>query len=98
MSVPADPLLETLVNDFGANYAFALDLLQEYRQDRRGVDPTWREYFDRVTGTPSADEEPPRRAAGAGEGGGTQPLAAITEQGAGAEGQGQAGALSESDR
>ena len=35
MSTAADPLLETLVNDFGGNYVFALDLLEQYRQDRQ---------------------------------------------------------------
>ena len=48
MSTAADPLLETLVNDFGGNYVFALDLLEQYRQDRRSVDATWRAYFDKA--------------------------------------------------
>ena len=30
----ADPLLDALVNDFGGNYVFALDLLEQYRRDR----------------------------------------------------------------
>src|SRR5512147_1003532 len=46
----AEPLLETLVNDFGSNYAFALDLLEEYRRDRSGVDTGWRAYFDQALG------------------------------------------------
>jgi hypothetical protein len=45
-----DPLLDALVNDFGGNYVFALDLLEQYRQDRLAVEPSWREYFDRATG------------------------------------------------
>src|SRR5215472_9426243 len=46
----ADPLIETLVSDFGGNYVFALDLLEQYRADRAAVDPSWREYFDKMTG------------------------------------------------
>ena len=49
----ADPLLDTLVNDFGANYVFALDLLEEYRRDRGAVEPSWREYFDRLSAWPA---------------------------------------------
>jgi 2-oxoglutarate decarboxylase len=49
----AEPLLDTLVNDFGSNYVFALDLLDTYRQDRGAVDASWRDYFDRVTGRPA---------------------------------------------
>jgi 2-oxoglutarate decarboxylase len=45
-----DPLVDALVSDFGGNYAFALDLLEQYRQDPGSVDGSWREYFDRVTG------------------------------------------------
>ena len=48
-----DPFLNALVNDFGGNYAFALDLLEQYRQDRATVDVSWREYFDRITGRPA---------------------------------------------
>jgi 2-oxoglutarate dehydrogenase E1 component len=44
-----DPLVDALVSDFGGNYVFALDLLEQYRQDRDSVDGTWREYFDRIT-------------------------------------------------
>jgi 2-oxoglutarate decarboxylase len=54
----ADPLLEPLVNDFGGNYVFALDVLEQYRQDRYAVEPSWRDYFDDLLGvTP----EPPAR-------------------------------------
>ena len=49
----ADPLLETLVSDFGGNYVFALDLLEMYREDRSSVDPSWRSYFDKATGRPA---------------------------------------------
>ena len=45
---PADPLLESLINDFGSNYVFALDVLEQYRHDRRSVEASWREYFDRL--------------------------------------------------
>jgi 2-oxoglutarate dehydrogenase E1 component len=55
----ADPLLETLVNDFGGNYQFALDVLEQYRNDRRSVDASWRDYFDRALGVaPEAAPEP----------------------------------------
>ena len=59
MSATADPLLETLVNDFGGNYVFALDLLEQYRQDRRSVDATWRAYFDKALGLPPEAESAP---------------------------------------
>ncbi|MGE0452086.1 MAG: multifunctional oxoglutarate decarboxylase/oxoglutarate dehydrogenase thiamine pyrophosphate-binding subunit/dihydrolipoyllysine-residue succinyltransferase subunit [Vicinamibacteria bacterium] len=52
----ADPVLESLVSDFGGNYAFALDLFDEYRRDRRAVDPSWRAYFDRLLGVPPEAE------------------------------------------
>src|SRR5262245_55283647 len=59
-TVLADPILEALVNDFGGNYAFALDLLEQYRQDRGSVEPSWREYFDRQLGvTPDPAPMPP---------------------------------------
>src|SRR5262245_42050896 len=50
LETQTDPFLDTLVNDFGANYTFAVDLLGQYRQDRRSVEPSWREYFDRLMG------------------------------------------------
>jgi len=43
-------ILDSLVTDFGNNYAFALELLEEYRRHPEGVDPSWRSYFDRLTG------------------------------------------------
>ncbi len=55
----ADPLLETLVNDFGGNYTFALDLLEQYRKDRASVDPGWRTYFDKALGRAPEPEQPP---------------------------------------
>ena len=63
MSQPADPLLDSLVNDFGGNYVFALDVLEQYRHDRRSVEASWREYFDRLLGVapepvPEAVPEP----------------------------------------
>ena len=45
-----EPLFERLIADFGGNYVFALDILGQYRQDRRSVDASWREYFDRALG------------------------------------------------
>jgi 2-oxoglutarate decarboxylase len=59
MSTAADPLLETLVGDFGGNYVFALDLLEQYRQDRKNVDATWRTYFDKALGRPPEAEAQP---------------------------------------
>ena len=59
MSTATDPLLETLVTDFGGNYVFALDLLEQYRQDRKSVDATWRDYFDKALGRPPEAEPTP---------------------------------------
>ena len=61
MSTAADPLLETLVGDFGGNYVFALDLLEQYRQDRKSVDATWRAYFDKALGLPPRPSSSPSR-------------------------------------
>jgi 2-oxoglutarate dehydrogenase E1 component len=55
---PADSLLDALVNDFGANYEFAVGLLEEYRRDRSSVDASWRQYFDRLMGVPAEPERP----------------------------------------
>jgi 2-oxoglutarate decarboxylase len=55
----ADPLIDRLIGDFGGNYVFALDVLEEYRRDRRGVDPSWRAYFDAATGAPPEAEPSP---------------------------------------
>jgi 2-oxoglutarate decarboxylase len=59
LETQTDPILDTLVNDFGANYVFALDLLEQYRSDRRAVEASWREYFDRLMGVTSPPAEPP---------------------------------------
>jgi len=60
MSIPqADPLLDKLVSDFGGNYVFALDLLEQYRQDRKAVELSWRKYFDEALGAPPRPEAPP---------------------------------------
>ncbi len=56
-TVGVDPLLDVLVSDFGGNYVFALDLLEQYREDRRSVETSWREYFDRQLGV-TPDPEP----------------------------------------
>src|SRR6185295_6433325 len=53
-----DPLVDRLVTDFGANYVFALDLLDQYRRDRHAVEGSWREYFDRLMGVASSPEAP----------------------------------------
>jgi 2-oxoglutarate dehydrogenase E1 component len=47
---PSEPLLDQLVSDFGGNYVFALDLLEQYRSDRGAVEPSWQQYFDRLLG------------------------------------------------
>ena len=60
MSTPeADPLLDKLVGDFGGNYVFAVDLLDQYRQDPEAVDPSWRRYFDEALGVPPEAEATP---------------------------------------
>ena len=46
----ADPLLDTLVDQFGGNYVFVLDLLEQYRMDPQSIDPSWKDYFDRLNG------------------------------------------------
>ena len=60
MSTATDPLLETLVTDFGGNYVFALDLLEMYQADRASVDPSWRTYFDKATGRAARVRRRPR--------------------------------------
>jgi len=70
-----DPLLETLVNDFGGNYVFALDVLDQYRHDRRSVDASWRDYFDRAHGR-APEPEP----AGGGNGGERAATGAVVRQ------------------
>jgi multifunctional 2-oxoglutarate metabolism enzyme len=57
-----DPFLDSLVSDFGGNYVFALDLLEQYRKDPLLVEKSWRDYFDRLAGRP-AEAEPTRPAA-----------------------------------
>src|SRR5947209_4344052 len=54
----ADPLVDVLVNDFGGNYTFALEQLDQYRRDRQSVDASWRQYFDRLMGVPQQQESP----------------------------------------
>jgi multifunctional 2-oxoglutarate metabolism enzyme len=66
MDTQTDPLLDTLISDFGGNYVFALDLLEAYRLNRKTVDKTWRDYFDVATGQalqPEEDEPPVRQSA-----------------------------------
>ncbi len=58
-----DPLVESLISDFGGNYVFALDLLEEYRRDPASVEGSWREYFDRATGAPPSGNGEARRTA-----------------------------------
>ncbi len=49
----SEPLLDALITDFGGNYVFALDLLEDYRKDPKSLDPTWRSYFERLVGEPA---------------------------------------------
>src|SRR5713101_2485286 len=58
-TAPADPLLDSLISDFGGNYVFALDVLEQYRHDRHSVDTSWREYFDKALGVMPEGESPP---------------------------------------
>src|SRR5262245_34628026 len=60
MATAIDPLLDSLVSDFGGNYVFALDLLEQYRRDPRSVEKSWRDYFDRLSGLPAEAEEAPQ--------------------------------------
>src|SRR5260221_4844327 len=55
----ADPLVDTLVRDFGGNYVFALDILEQYRTSPQSVDASWRQYFDRLLGVAPKAEPPP---------------------------------------
>jgi 2-oxoglutarate dehydrogenase E1 component len=82
MSATADPLLETLVNDFGGNYVFALDLLEQYRRDRRSVESTWRAYFDKALGLPPEAAPAPEDAPMSG--GQQQPVTVIVNAAPGA--------------
>ncbi|HYU43569.1 MAG TPA: 2-oxo acid dehydrogenase subunit E2, partial [Vicinamibacteria bacterium] len=56
---PADPLVDALVKDFGGNYVFALDILEQYRSNPQSVDASWRQYFDRLLGVAPKAEPPP---------------------------------------
>jgi 2-oxoglutarate dehydrogenase E1 component len=58
MATAIDPILDSLVNDFGGNYVFALDLLDQYRKDPASVEPSWRSYFDRISGHVEAPAAP----------------------------------------
>jgi len=55
----ADPLVDALVKDFGGNYVFALDILEQYRANPQSVDASWRQYFDRLLGVAPKPEPPP---------------------------------------
>ena len=74
----ADPLLDSLVSDFGGNYVFALDLLEQYRQDRGSVDRSWRDYFDRIAGVPPTPEDSAAPVVRAGTPGGPEPAREMT--------------------
>src|SRR6185436_2859734 len=55
----ADALVDALVKDFGGNYVFALDILEQYRANPQSVDASWRQYFDRLLGVAPKPEPPP---------------------------------------
>src|SRR3989304_5450173 len=63
--IEVEPLLERLIADFGGNYVFALDILGQYRQDRRSVDASWRGDFDPAPRPRPGAPPPPARRAGA---------------------------------
>jgi 2-oxoglutarate dehydrogenase E1 component len=63
----ADPIVESLIADFGGNYVLALELLEQYRQDRAAVDSSWRVYFDVLMGVAPEPEVKPARSAPAGQ-------------------------------
>ena len=53
----ADPLVDALVNDFGGNYVFALDILEQYRRDPQSVDASWRRVLRPAPRGPEAGTE-----------------------------------------
>ena len=57
MALESDVVLDQLAADFGANYAFALDVFDRYHANPRAVERSWRDYFDRLTGAPPAPDE-----------------------------------------
>jgi 2-oxoglutarate dehydrogenase E1 component len=63
MNSTADPILDALIIDFGNNYVFALDLLEDYRRDPGALDASWRLYFDRLTGAAGEVPKPISEAA-----------------------------------
>jgi len=57
VALESDVVLDQLAADFGANYAFALDVFDRYHANPRAVERSWRDYFDRLTGAPPAPDE-----------------------------------------
>ncbi len=53
-TAPADSIIDSLISDFGGNYVFALDLLEQYRQDPSSVETSWRSYFDGLDAGPAS--------------------------------------------
>jgi len=74
-STHSEPLLDALIADFGGNYVFALDLLEEYQRDPSSVDGSWRDYFDRLSGVGGAPAEVPPATVPAEPGTATPPTA-----------------------
>ena len=58
---------ETILDEYGINADYALELFDRYRSDPALVDDDWREYFDDLTGppppVPAAPAPPPPAAA-----------------------------------
>src|SRR5690242_11540345 len=50
MSETASFLIDALAEQFGGNYVFVLDLLDQYQRDPQSVDASWRTYFDGLNG------------------------------------------------
>src|SRR6476469_302814 len=51
MPETASPLIDALAEQFGSNYVFVLDLLDQYQRDPQSVDASWRDYFESLNGT-----------------------------------------------
>jgi multifunctional 2-oxoglutarate metabolism enzyme len=66
-TAPADSIIDSLVSDFGGNYVFALDLLEQYRQDPGSVESSWRSYFDGLDAGPTSPAAEPEATAAATE-------------------------------
>ncbi len=77
MATATDPLIDSLVSDFGGNYVFALDLLEQYRNDPASVEPSWRDYFARISGRKAEPEPTPQPAPAAAPAPTPEPVKAV---------------------